>query len=91
LKRPNPLFDEKCSRLLDETKHAKMQRLQDPHQSHVDNLYNVRREASRHFRNKKKEYLEAEIDKLETNINPLPVQLNLLLPGLEGCVSSRGI
>ena len=26
----------------------------------------VRREASRHFRNKKKEYLEAKIDELET-------------------------
>ena len=36
-----------------------MQLLQDPNQSNVDNLNNVRREASRHFRNKKKKYLIA--------------------------------
>ena len=33
----------------------------------VNNLKRVRREASRHFRNKKKEYLETKIDELETN------------------------
>jgi len=44
-----------------------MQRLQYPHQSNVHNLNNVRREASRHFRNKKKEYLEVKIDELESN------------------------
>ena len=31
-----------------------MQWLQDPKQSNVDNLNNVRHEASRHFRKKKK-------------------------------------
>jgi len=36
-------------------------------QSNVDNLNNVRREATRHFRNKKKKYLEAKIDELVTN------------------------
>jgi hypothetical protein len=35
--------------------------------SNVDNLNNVRRDASRHFRNKKKAYLKAKIEKLETN------------------------
>ena len=30
-----------------------MQQLQDPTQSNIDNLNNVRREASRHFRKKK--------------------------------------
>ena len=44
-----------------------MQWLQDPSQSNVDNLNNVRSEASRHFRNKKKEYLKAKIEELETN------------------------
>jgi hypothetical protein len=39
-----------------------MQCLQDPNQSNVNNLYIVRREASRHFRNKKKEYLTAKIE-----------------------------
>jgi hypothetical protein len=32
-----------------------------------DNLNNVRREASRHFRNKKREYLKDKINELETN------------------------
>jgi len=41
--------------------------LQDPNQSNVDNLNNVRREASRHFRNNKKEYLKAKTDELEIN------------------------
>jgi len=43
-----------------------MQWLQDPSQSNVDSLNNVRREASRHFRNKKKKYLKAKIEELET-------------------------
>ena len=33
----------------------------------VVNINNVRHEDSRHFRNKKKEYLNAKIDELETN------------------------
>ena len=44
-----------------------MQWLQHPNQSNVDSLHNVRREAGRHFRNKKKEYLKAKIDVPETN------------------------
>jgi len=44
-----------------------MQWLQDQNHNHVDNLKNVRREASRHFRNKNKQNLKAKIDKLETN------------------------
>ena len=36
-------------------------------QSNADNLNNVRRDASRHFRNKKKAYLRAKIEELETN------------------------
>jgi hypothetical protein len=45
-----------------------MQWLQDPIQGNVDNINNVRREASRHFRNTGKEYLQAKIEELETNI-----------------------
>ena len=52
---------------LDHRKQAKLQWVQDPSQSNVDNLKNVRREARRHFRNKKKAYLKATIDELETN------------------------
>jgi len=33
----------------------------------VENLNNVRHEADRHFSNKIKEYLKAQIDGLETN------------------------
>ena len=44
-----------------------MQWIQNPSQSNVDNLNNVRREASRHFRIKKKAYLKAKIEELEAN------------------------
>ena len=44
-----------------------MQWVQDPSQSNVDDLNNVRREASRHFKNKRKAYLKAKIDVLETD------------------------
>ena len=46
-----------------------MQWVQDPSQSSVGNLNSVRREVSRHFRNKKKEYLRAKIEELEANSN----------------------
>jgi hypothetical protein len=42
-----------------------MQWLQDPSQSIVDNLNNVRHEASKHFRSKKKVYLKAKVDEHE--------------------------
>jgi len=45
-----------------------MQWIQDPSRSNIDNLNNVRRNASRNFRNKKKVYLKAKIEELETNI-----------------------
>ena len=44
-----------------------MQWAQDPSQSNVDNLNNVRHQASRHFRNKKKAYLKSKTEELETN------------------------
>jgi len=44
-----------------------MQWLQYLNQSNIDNLNNVRREASRHFRNKKKTYLNAKFEGLENN------------------------
>jgi hypothetical protein len=48
-------------RFLDQRKRAKMQWLQDPNQSNLDNCNNVRHEARRHFRNKKKVYLKAKL------------------------------
>jgi len=53
LKQNKPWFDEECLVFLDQRKRAKMQWIQDPSQRNVDNLNNVRHEASRHFRNKK--------------------------------------
>ena len=44
-----------------------MRWIQDPSQSKVDNLNSVRREVSRHFRSKKKAYLRAKIEELESN------------------------
>ena len=38
-----------------------MQWIQDPSQSNVDTLNKVRRDASRHFRNKKKAYLKLKL------------------------------
>ena len=44
-----------------------MQWVQDSSQSTADNLNTVRRRASRHLRYKKKKYLKAKIEELETN------------------------
>jgi hypothetical protein len=59
-KHRKPWFDEECSKLVDQRKQAKLQGLQDPSEANEDNLSDVRREASRHFRNKKREYLKDE-------------------------------
>jgi len=67
LKQHKPWFDEECLGFLYQRKRTKMQWVQDPSQSNVDNLNIVRREVNRHFRNKKKAYLRAKIEELETN------------------------
>jgi len=54
LKQNKPRFDEKCLSFLDQRKRTKMQWIQGPSQSNVDILNNVRRDVSRHFRDKKK-------------------------------------
>ena len=46
LKQYKPCFAEKCSDFLGQRKQAKMQLVQDPSQSNVDNLNNARSEAS---------------------------------------------
>jgi hypothetical protein len=53
-------------RFLDQRKEVKIQWLQDASQINVDNLNYVRREVSRHFRNKAKEYLKAKFEELES-------------------------
>jgi len=67
LNRHKPWFDKECIGFLDRRKQAKMQWIQDPSRSNVDNLNNVRHDATRHFRNKKKAYMKAKIEELETN------------------------
>ena len=42
LKQHKLWFDEECLQFLDQRKQAKMQWLQDPEQSNVDNLHNVK-------------------------------------------------
>ena len=44
-----------------------MQWLQDPKQSNVNNWNNVKHEAHIHLRNKKRKYLKAKINELETH------------------------
>ena len=67
LKRHKIWFGEECLGFLDQRKQARIQCVQDPSQSNVDNLNNVRLETSRYFRNRKKEYLKVKIEELETN------------------------
>jgi hypothetical protein len=54
LKSYKPWFDEECLKSVDRRKEAKFQWLQDPSIVNEENLRNVRREASRHFRTRKR-------------------------------------
>ena len=67
LKQHKPWFDEECLHFLYERKQAKLQWVQDPSQRNVDNVNNVRREASRHFKNTIKAYLKGKIEDFETD------------------------
>jgi hypothetical protein len=53
-KKHKPWFDEGCSKLLDPRKQAKLQWLEDPNEIIGDNLNSVLCEASRLFRNKRR-------------------------------------
>jgi hypothetical protein len=55
------------TKLLDKRKQSKLQLLQDPSVIDGDNLNNVRYEANRHFRKKKREYLKDKIIELAMN------------------------
>jgi hypothetical protein len=63
LKKHKPWFGERCSKLLDQRKQAKLQWLQDPCDINGDNLNNVTREARIYFRINKKD----KINKPATN------------------------
>jgi hypothetical protein len=53
--------------LVDHRKQAKLQWLQYQCEVNKDNLSSIRQEASKHFRNKKREYLKDKINDLEPN------------------------
>ena len=59
-------FDQEYLEFLGQMKQAKMQWIRDPSQNNGDNLNNVRRDASRCFRSKKRAHLKAKIEELET-------------------------
>jgi hypothetical protein len=67
LKKHKPWFNEWCSKLLDQRKQAKLQWLQDPSEINGGNLINIRYEANRHFKNKKREYMKDKINDLTTH------------------------
>ena len=67
MKQHKPWVDEECLGILDQRRQAKMQWIKDPRQSNIDTLNKVRRDARKHFRNKKKAYLRGKIEELETN------------------------
>jgi hypothetical protein len=61
------LFDDERSKLIGRRKQAKLQWLQNPSQvNDAHNMDNVRLEASRTFRTKKREYLKNKINDPET-------------------------
>jgi hypothetical protein len=66
MKKHKPWFNKECLKLLDQTKQAKVQWLHDPSEINGDNLKIIGCEASRYFRNKKKEYLKDKINELAT-------------------------
>jgi hypothetical protein len=67
LQQHKPWFNDECSKLIDRRKQAKFQWLQNQSQVIGDNMDNVRHEASRTFRTKRREYLKNKINDLETN------------------------
>jgi hypothetical protein len=61
MKKYKPRFDKGCFKLLEQWKLVKLQWLHDPSKINGDNLNNIRHDASRHFRSKKREYLKNKI------------------------------
>jgi hypothetical protein len=65
LKKYKSWFDKGCSKLVDQRQQATLKLLQHPSQINGENLNNIRREASRKFRNKKREYLKDKMQLLQ--------------------------
>jgi hypothetical protein len=91
LKQHKPWFDEGCSELLDQRKQAKLQWLQDPSEINGHNLKNVRRETSRHFRNKKREYQKTNSVALSPRANYTDRPTAACRPNLVSTFVDRGV
>jgi hypothetical protein len=76
LKKYKPWFDEGYPKLVHQRKQAKLQWLQDPSKINGDNL-NIRCETSRHFTNKKREYLRDKIDELAVNSKNKSIEISI--------------
>jgi RNA binding exosome subunit len=68
LKQHKSWFDEECSHFLDHRKQVKIQCIQDLSHSSVDNLHNVRHEASGHFRNKSRNIRKLKLKNLKLTV-----------------------
>jgi hypothetical protein len=79
LKQYKTWFDKGFSELLDQRKEAKLQWLQNPSQVNGDNLLSVRHEASRHSRNRKREYLKDKNNEHGTHSKNFKVTLKACL------------
>jgi hypothetical protein len=53
LKKHKPWFNEGCSKILDQRKQLELRWLKDSSEKNGDNVNNIRREASRHFKKKR--------------------------------------
>jgi len=67
-KQHKPWFNKECVDFLDQRKQAKMQWIQDTSRNNIDNLNNVRRNTSRHFRNKKKAKRKLKLRNLKLTV-----------------------
>jgi hypothetical protein len=66
-------------------KQAKMQWLQDPNQSNIDNPNNSMRESSRHVRKKRNNTGELKIDEIEiSKISEICIRLSMILRRVNG-------
>jgi len=70
---------------LNRKKQAKIQWLQNPNQSKIDNPNNIIREASRHVRNKRSNIGELKIDEFEiSKISEIYIGLSMTLRRVNG-------
>jgi hypothetical protein len=68
LKKHKPYFHDECSRLLEQKKQSKLQWLKEPSEINEDNLNNLKRETSRHFRNKTDNILNTKLMSLQRTV-----------------------